>query len=120
MVWLLPGSLEDRILARHRSGKRSVMISKQRSQGIRLDRGRVMVFMSYEKTGKKTKLALPYHRPFRNVEVLPNGVSVRPVDRPQDERILVNVDRVTPSPDEFPETSSGWAPVVGGLEKLRL
>lgn len=60
MVWLLPGSLEDRILARHRSGKRSVMISKQRSQGIRLDRGRVMVFMSYEKTGKKTKLALPY------------------------------------------------------------
>ena len=32
-------------------------------------------------------VALPYHGPFRIMEVLPNGVSVRPVDRPQDEPI---------------------------------
>ena len=67
--------------------------------------GRVMVFMPHEKAGKKRKPALPYHGPFRIVEVLPNGVSVRPVDRPQDEPILVNVDRVTPCPDELSDTS---------------
>ena len=37
--------------------------------------------------------------------MLPNGVSVRPVDQPQDEPILVNVDRVTPCPDELTDTS---------------
>ena len=73
-----------------------------------------MVFMPHEKTGKKRKLPLPYHEPFRIVEVLPNGVSVISVDRPQDELILVNVDRVTSCPDELPDTS--W---LGSRRKLR-
>ena len=68
-------------------------------------RGRVKVFMSHEKTSKSRKLALPYHGQFRVVEVLPNGVSVIPVDHPQDEPILVNVDWVTSCPDELPDTS---------------
>ena len=67
--------------------------------------GRVMVFMPHDKTGKKRKMALPYHGPFRIVEVLPNGLSVRPVDRPQDEPILVNVDRTTKCPDELSDKS---------------
>ena len=67
--------------------------------------GRVMVFMPHDKTGKKRKMALPYHGPFRIVEVLPNGLSVRPVDRPQDEPILVNVDRTTKCPDELSDES---------------
>ena len=53
--------------------------------------GRVMVFMPLEKTGKRR--SWHYRTPFRIVEILPNGVSVRPVDRPQDEPILVKVLR---------------------------
>ena len=64
---------------------------------------RVMVYMPWEKTGKKRKLALPYHGPYRIVDVLPNGLSVRPVDKVDEKPILVNVDRVTLCPQELPD-----------------
>ena len=64
--------------------------------------GRVMVFMPHEKTDK---LSLPYHGPYRIVEVLTNGLSVRPVDKPNMKPILVNVDRVTPCPPELADES---------------
>ena len=63
------------------------------------------VYVTREDYSKSRKLALPYHGQFRVVEVLPNGVSVIPVDHPQDELILVNVDWVTSCPDELPDTS---------------
>ena len=45
---------------------------------------RVMVYMPQETTGKKRKLALPYHGPYRIVEVWPNCLLVHLVDRPAD------------------------------------
>ena len=66
---------------------------------------RVMVYMPYEDSGKLRKLALPYHGPYRVLDVTTNGVSVRPVDHPDQEPIRVNLDRVTKCPDELPDIS---------------
>lgn len=41
--------------------------------------GHVMVYMPQENQGKKRKLALAYHGPFRILEVQPNCSVVRPV-----------------------------------------
>ena len=53
---------------------------------------RVMVFMQKETVSKNRKLALPYHGPYRVLEVRQNCLLVRPVDRPDNEPILVNMD----------------------------
>ena len=66
---------------------------------------RVMVFMPQEVQGKDRKLAPPHHGPYRILEVQPNCVRVRPVDKPADHPILVSMDRVTKCPKELPDTS---------------
>ena len=66
---------------------------------------RVMVYMPHEDTGKLRKLALPYHGPYRVLELKTNGVVIRPVDKPQEPTILVNIDRVTHCPVELPDVS---------------
>ena len=66
---------------------------------------RVMIFMPHETTGKKRKLALPYHGPYRVMDVHLNGLNVKPVDRPGDNPIRVNVDRVTRCYLELPNVS---------------
>ena len=66
---------------------------------------RVMVFMPHQTTGRSRKLVLPYYGPQRVLDVTSAGVSVRPVDRPDEEPILVNMDRVTKCPDELPNES---------------
>ena len=52
-------------------------------------RGRVMMFMSHEKTDK---LSIPYHGPYRIVKVLTSVLFVRSVDKPSTKPILVNVN----------------------------
>ncbi len=64
-----------------------------------------MVFMPQETQGKLRKLALPYHGPYRIIELTPNGATVRPVDKPTMEPILVNLDRVTLCYTELPGVS---------------
>ncbi len=64
-------------------------------------RERVMVYMPWEKTDKKRELALPYYGPYGIIDVLPNGLSVRPVDKVDEKPILVNVDCVTLCPQEL-------------------
>ena len=64
-----------------------------------------MVRMPHEASGKLRKLALPYHGPYRVLDVTPNDVSVRPVDRPDEEPIFVNLERVTRCPDALPDVS---------------
>ena len=66
---------------------------------------RVMVYRPHETTGKQRKLARPYFGPYRVMELHPNGVTVRPVDKPKDPTIRVNIDRVTLCPQELPNTS---------------
>ena len=67
--------------------------------------GRVMVFMPQETTTKNRKLALPYHGPYSILEVRPNCLLVRPVDKPDDKPILVSMDRAVECSDELPDTS---------------
>ena len=64
-----------------------------------------MVFMPQETTGKDRKLALPYHGPYRVLEVKTNCLLVRPVDRPRDQPILVSMDCVVECSPELPDTS---------------
>lgn len=64
-----------------------------------------MVYMPHETTGKDRKLSLPYHGPFRIMDIRGNCVSVKPVDKPDDEPILVNMDRIVPCPAEVPDSS---------------
>ena len=66
---------------------------------------RVMVYMPVEQTGKNRKLSRPYFGPYRVLEVHPNGLTVRPVDRPNEQSIRVNQDRVTVCPKELPDQS---------------
>jgi len=64
---------------------------------------RVMVYMPHEATGKDRKLPLPYHGPYRIIDVQSNCLLLRPVDKPDEQPILVNMDRVTPCPQEVPD-----------------
>ena len=66
---------------------------------------RVMVYMPHEAMGKLHKLALPYHGPYRVVDTTSNGVSIRPVDHPEEIPVLVNLERVTKCPDALPDLS---------------
>ena len=63
----------------------------QQAREMKLQVGdRVMVFMPHETQGKRRKLALPYHGPYRVLELTPNIVTVRPVDQPDEQAIVVN------------------------------
>ena len=66
---------------------------------------RVMVFMPQATTTKLKKLALPYHGPYRVLEVQSNCLLVRPVDKPDDKPILVSMDRVVKCSPELPGVS---------------
>ena len=61
-----------------------------------------------EKTGEARKFARPYHGPFRILELDVNTARIRRVDRPQDEPILVALDRLRRCPDEIADEY--WPP----------
>ena len=61
-----------------------------------------MVYMPHSKVDK---LSLPYHGPYRVVDIFGNALSVRPVDLPSEKPILVNMDRVTSCPSKLPDSS---------------
>ena len=77
---------------------------RSRSEGYCVG-GRVMVFMPQEAQGKGRKLALPYHGPYRILEVRSNCLLVRPVDHPNDQPILASMDRVVGCPNELGDES---------------
>ena len=66
---------------------------------------RVMVYMPQEANGVSKKLARPHFGPYRVLDVHPNGLTVRPVDRPKDPSIRVNLERATLCPPELPDES---------------
>jgi len=51
------------------------------------------------------KLALPYHGPYRVIDVADNTVSVWPVNRPNESPMLVHMERVTKCSDALPNIS---------------
>ena len=64
---------------------------------------RVFLLKPSEKTGKNRKFARPFHGPYRIVEINPSNASIRRVDKPQEEPILVALSRLRRCPDEIPD-----------------
>ena len=64
-----------------------------------------MAYMPHEDIGKLRKLALPHHGPYRVLDILPNGLSLHPVNYPEKQPILVNQDCATKCPTELHDVS---------------
>ena len=64
---------------------------------------RVFVYMPAAKSGKAYKLARAFHGPYRVVEVVENGLLVRPIDKPRDTPIRVALNRVRCCPKQIPD-----------------
>ena len=62
---------------------------------------RVFLLKPAEKTGKARKLARAFHGPYRVTELLPNNAYIRRVDRPQEEPILMSLQRLRRCPEEI-------------------
>ena len=56
-----------------------------------------------ERTKEGWKLARPFHGPYGIVEITSNDAHIRRVDQPQDEPILVALDRLRRCPEEIPD-----------------
>ena len=68
----------------------------------------MFLYKPADKTGPLRKFARPYHRPFRVVEMDVNTAKIRRVDKPEEDTILVAVDRLRQCPSEVPDTF--WTP----------
>ena len=66
------------------------------------------MFKPADKTGHARKFARPFHGPFRVVDMDSNTARIRRVDRPEEETILVALDRLRRCPQEVPQ--SFWPP----------
>ena len=69
---------------------------------------RVFLFKPADNTGPPRKFARPYHGPFRVVEMDVNTAKIRRVDRPDEDALLVAVDRLRYCPTEVPDAF--WPP----------
>ena len=61
---------------------------------------RAFLFKPAEKTGELRKLARPFHGPYRIIRMDVNRAHIRRVDKPQEDTILVALDRLR-CPDEI-------------------
>ena len=73
---------------------------------------RVFLYKPGEKTGEARKLARPFHGPYRVREMGTNTASIVRVDRPEEEPMLVSVDRLRRCPRELGDEF--WPPDKGG------
>ena len=69
---------------------------------------RVFLFKPVDKTGPLRKFARPYHGPFRVMEMDVNTARIRRIDKPEEDAILVALDRLRQCPSEVPDTF--WPP----------
>ena len=67
---------------------------------------RVFLFKPAGKTGQARKFTRPFHGPFRVVDLDSNTARIKRTDRPEEEAILVVVDRICHChcPSEVPES----------------
>ena len=68
----------------------------------------MFLYKPADKTGPLRKFARPYHGPFQVVEMDINTAKIRRVDKPEEDTILVAVDRLRQCPSEVPDTF--WPP----------
>ena len=69
---------------------------------------RVFLFKPAEKTGEGRKLARAYHGPYRIVELATNTARIRRIDKPNEDPMLVALDRLRRCPKEI--TEEFWPP----------
>ncbi len=61
--------------------------------------------VNHEGQGEKRILVLSEHGLFRVVGLMPNIMSVRAVDHPEEDPILVSMDQFTRCPEDLPDVS---------------
>ena len=66
---------------------------------------RVFVFMPGAKRGKAYKFARAFHGPYRIIEIVENGVILKPIDRPQADPVRVALDHIRVCPTQVPDES---------------
>ena len=70
---------------------------------------RVFLFKPADKSGPLRKFARPYHGPYRVVEMDCNTAQIRRVDRPEEDTVLVALDRLRCCPEELvPDNNDFW------------
>ena len=79
---------------------------------------RVFLLQPSSITGELKKLARPVHGPYRIISLDTNTAHVRRVDQPQDEPILVVIDRLKRCPDELEEGC--WPPKATGRGRRKM
>ena len=71
---------------------------------------RVFLFKPAERNGENRKLARAYHGPYQVIKLTTNNdnAHIRRVDKPEDESLLVAIDRLRRCPDKVADTF--WPP----------
>ena len=99
-------------LARHCIGKAQKRQKEYYDQRGRLPNfrvgERVFLFKPADKTGEAKKFARPYHGPFRIIDLDVNTARIRRVDKPEEEAILVALNRLRRCPSEV--SDEFWPP----------
>ena len=62
---------------------------------------RAFLYKPAARRGNAYKFAHPYHGPYRILEVTSNNAKIRPVDKPQNEPILVALSRLRKCPEKI-------------------
>ena len=62
---------------------------------------RAFLYKPAARSGSAYKFALPYHRPYRILEVTSNNAKIRPVDKLQVEPLLVALSQLRKCPEEI-------------------
>ena len=78
---------------------------------------RVFLYKPAEKTGEARKFARPFHGPYRVLEMGTNTAKICRVDRPEEEPLLVSLDRLRRCPEEIGE--GFWPPDARGSMKKK-
>ena len=77
---------------------------------------RAFLFKHAEKTGELRKLARPFHGHYRIIRMDVNTAHIRRVDKPQEDTILVALDRLRRCPDEI---EGVWPPAKASKKQQR-
>ena len=113
---LIQEMLEQQVIEPSESPWANPLVLVQKKEGgIRQVGERVFLYKPEKKTGKNRKFARPFHGLYHIVEVDVNTAKIMRVDRPQEEPILVAVDRLRRCPDEIGDEF--WPPGKKNLDR---
>ena len=97
-----------------RSGRKLYMIGGVDQRGS--VRERVLLLKLAEKTVQARKFARPFHGPYRVVEIDSNTAKICRVDKPNEEPILVALERLCRCPEEIGDECWPLAKTKGAWE----